>query len=103
VEEFQTFWIQFASQLGHAGDVAAGSSETRHQAKLDWIAQAGANNGDLGRCSLGGFCRCIARGKEKVDSILHQLASGSGQGGDISLGKADADVKLLMLVVTQGQ
>jgi hypothetical protein len=55
--------------------------------------------------TAGRLLRCLSRvfvvGEDEVHVVFHQLARRGRQCGHISLGEADANHKLLLLVVAQ--
>ena len=98
-EDFQALRTQLNPQIGHPGDVAAGPGKALHQTQLHRIFYPGKDNRNLGGrllCCLG---RLRSRSKDKVYPILYQFAGSDGQGCNVTLGKADAEDKILVFVI----
>src|SRR2546430_10950282 len=78
VRELQPFRRYLDVQLGHAGDVAAGSAKARDQAELHRIAAGGKNDGNrIGRSLCDDIGRSAGRGKDR-DLAMNKVASQCG-------------------------
>ena len=65
MSELNPFRRNFSGHLRHARDITPGSTQTRDQSELDWVAASGENNRN--RRSYG---------------LRHEVSGGAGRGND---------------------
>jgi hypothetical protein len=69
----QSFRPECVDDKRHAGDVAAGTAETRNEPEIDRVGAGREHNRNARGCSFGSHCGRRGEGNDRIYGIRHQI------------------------------